>query len=220
MCYACGKDKIVQLPEIKHANISKINDVSPAYLFYDVTQPDSVELNRKNLISTTNWLINVDKRLTLGQAIPKIVFLQDKKRHATMHKNENAKNFFTCNDLSKHTLGFVDFTDVVYHIESSNEYFNKKNPKINFDQYISLKIKSADSILIDFFTNGCNLIQTSNQLNLIKHVKGNLINTGNAFIVLEFSKNLSFQDYMTIKHVLSKLDLKNVTIAHDEFVFN
>ena len=62
---SCGKEKIVQLPEINHSKISKINDVSAAYLFYDVTQPDSVELNRNNLISTTNWLINVDKRLTL-----------------------------------------------------------------------------------------------------------------------------------------------------------
>ena len=76
---SCGQDKTVQLPEIKHADISKINDVSAAYLFYDESKADSVELNRKNLISTTNWLVNVDKRLTLKQIIPHIKFLQDKK---------------------------------------------------------------------------------------------------------------------------------------------
>ncbi len=87
---SCNK-KIVLLPEIQTASITEIIDVSPAYLFYDETQPDSVELNRKNLISTTNWLVNVDKRLTLKQAIPHIKFLQEKKRNSKMHKNESAK---------------------------------------------------------------------------------------------------------------------------------
>ncbi len=54
--FSCGKDKSVLLPEIENANITEILDVSPAYLFYDETQPDSLELNRKNLIGTTNWL--------------------------------------------------------------------------------------------------------------------------------------------------------------------
>ena len=74
MIYSCGNEKILQLPEINHSDITEILDVSHAYLFYDETKPDSIELNRKNLISTTNWLVNVDKRLTLDQAIPSIVF--------------------------------------------------------------------------------------------------------------------------------------------------
>ena len=61
--FSCGNEKALLLPEISHSEISEIQDVSHAYLFYDETQKDSVELNRKNLISTTNWLINVDKRL-------------------------------------------------------------------------------------------------------------------------------------------------------------
>ena len=76
--FSCGNKKILYLPEINYCEISKIQDVSHAYLFYDEIQKDSVELNRKNLISTTNWLINVDKRLTLKQAIPHLKFLQEK----------------------------------------------------------------------------------------------------------------------------------------------
>ncbi len=71
---SCGNKKVLQLPEI-----NDIKDVSAAYLFYDETVIDCIELNRKNLISSTNWLINVDKRLTLKQAIPKIKFLLDKR---------------------------------------------------------------------------------------------------------------------------------------------
>ena len=88
---SCNNNKVVQLPEMEQADITEIIDVSPAYLFYDETKKDSIELNRKTLISTTNWLVNVDKRLTLKQAIPKIKFLQDKKRNAEIH---NLKTIF------------------------------------------------------------------------------------------------------------------------------
>ena len=124
--FSCGNEKSVLLPEIENANITELLDVSPAYLFYDETQPDSLELNRKNLIISTNWLFNVDRRLTLEQAIPKIKFLQDKKRNAEMHKNENAKNYYTCNDTSIQNLGFIEFTDVVYQSMSLRDYFIDK----------------------------------------------------------------------------------------------
>ena len=118
---SCNNERVLLLPEVEQAEVTEVLDVSPAYIFYDETQPDSVLLNRKNLISTTNWLVNVDKRLTLKQAIPHIKFLQDKKRDAKMHKNENAKNYFTCNDTSIGDLGFIEFTDVSFHNNSKKE---------------------------------------------------------------------------------------------------
>lgn len=75
---ACTGDKSVLLPEINGSEITEITDVSPAYIFYDETKKDSVELNRKSLIISTNWLVNIDKRLTLKQALPSIVKLQEK----------------------------------------------------------------------------------------------------------------------------------------------
>ncbi|MFH4964199.1 hypothetical protein V8G69_04280 [Gaetbulibacter sp. M235] len=215
---SCGKEKIVQLPEISHSEISTINDVSAAYLFYNENEPDSIELNRKNLISTTNWLVNVDKRLTLNQVIPKIIFLQEKKRNAEMHKNENARNYFTCNDTSIKNLGFIDFTDVVFHQETSNAYINKKKESVN--QLINIRVHTLDSTYISFISNDTSFTHTTNQKELLKHLKTNLNNQGDAVIVSEFEKTLSFQDYITYKSLISKIDFKNVTIANDEFVFN
>ena len=51
--WSCGNEKVIQLPEIQQTKINEILDVSPAYIFYDETQPDSIELNRKNLIIST-----------------------------------------------------------------------------------------------------------------------------------------------------------------------
>ncbi|WP_375242539.1 hypothetical protein [Lacinutrix sp.] len=150
---ACGKEKSVLLPEIQNTKITEITDVSPAYLFYDETKPDSLELNKNNLIISTNWLVNVDKRLTLKQVIPSIIKLQEKKRNSD-HKNKNARNYFTCNATSIKNLGFVDFTDVVYDYERED-----KDGKIEPENTIFIVVLNLNKIIVypldkeDFETN-------------------------------------------------------------------
>ena len=208
LIFSCGKDKMIKLPEITHSDISEINDVSAAYLFYDETKTDSVELNRKNLISTTNWLVNVDKRLTIKQAIPKIKFLQEKKQKSE-HKNENAKNYFTCNNTSKKSLGFIEFTDVVY---------DTKGGEIGTVNNYSIAVINLNNIII--YPLNQSDYKTS-ITKFIKDINNTLYNDkGNRTISLSFNNNLSFQDYITFKSVISKLDLKNITISNHEFIFN
>ncbi|MCF7568508.1 hypothetical protein L3X37_09040 [Sabulilitoribacter arenilitoris] len=214
LIFSCGKEKVILLPEITHSETTDIKDVSAAYLFYDETQKDSVELNRKNLISTTNWLVNVDKRLTLKQAIPHIKFLQEKKRNSS-HINENAKNYFTCSDISRQNLGFIEFTDV---------YYNKKHiVNVLADNYSSLSnkliinIESLNDIKINSHFNEINITHSNSQeLNQdIKSLSNNKKNT----VMLFFGKNLLFQDYITIKSIISKLNLENITISNNEFIY-
>lgn len=218
MLISCGQEKIIQLPEINHSNISEIQDVSAAYLFYDETLEDGVELNRKNLIGTTNWLVNIDKRLTLKQALPKIIFLQDKKRQAEVHKNENAKNYFTCHDLSRKNLGFMDFTEIMYRQEKAQPFLNSKKAEVQ--QLVNIKVHSLDSTYISIISNETSFTHTSNQKELLKHLSTHLNHQKSTLIISEIKESLSFQDYITYKFILSQIDYKNVTIGNDEFVFN
>ncbi len=221
LCLSCGKDKVVLLPEINTAKITEVNDVSSAYLFYDETQPDSLELNRKNLISTTNWLVNVDKRLTLEQAIPKIKFLQDKKRNAEMHKNENAKNYYSCNDTSIKNLGFIEFTDVVYWEESSVG-IQKKTSQLPKDNTIAMHLKlGLDKKIHITNTNDELSIKTihysefENHLTNLKHQFPNKAIS----IKLNFDEKLSIQDYITFKSLVSNIKLDSITIDNNEFIY-
>ncbi|WNH07697.1 hypothetical protein [Thalassobellus suaedae] len=210
--FSCGKEKVIQLPEISHSDISEINDVSAAYLFYDETKKDSVELNRKNLISTTNWLVNVDKRLTLKQAIPHIQFLQEKKKNSS-HKNKDAKNYYTCNDTSKKKLGFIEFTNVIYRED-------ELTPKQNFyDQYICITAFSSDSLNLSFTTTKTNTFNMFHKKNLLKGIKSNLINNGSAIVYLILDKNLKFQDYISLKAQISNLNTKQIQIDNNEFIY-
>ena len=214
--FSCGNEKVLQLPEISYSEITAINDVSHAYLFYDETQTDGVELNRKNLISTTNWLINVDKRLTLKQAIPHIKYLQEKKINSS-HKNKEAKNYFTCNDTSRKNLGFIEFTDVVYNKESLETYSGKLS---NFED-------SKNSTAIGFgIKNEITIASTSLDNIFIETTKDSLsfylkkCDTANGIILLNFNDGITFNDYIDYKSIASKTDLKLAQVSNKEFIFN
>lgn len=216
--FSCGNEKVIQLPEISHSEIKEINDVSAAYLFYDETLKDSVELNRKNLISTTNWLVNVDKRLTLKQVIPHIKFLQDKKSGSS-HKNKKVKNYFTCNDVSRMDLGFIDFTDIVYYEKSSREYFSETS-ELKLPKRLNIHFDSLEEINLVLVTNDLNF-KKSKKSNLLNEIKNILKNEKeNIEIILDINNLISFQDYISLKLTLQQLALDNVIISNNEFIYN
>lgn len=217
LIFSCGKDKVVQLPEIESAAISEVNDISAAYIFYDENKPDSVELNRNNLISTTNWLFNVDRRLTLKQAIPQIKLLQEKRRNAQIHKNESARNYFTCNDTSKKTLGFIDFTDIVYVDASLDTDAQKVSEMENTTAINTIGLNLSDVVSI-VTPNQEPFVTTIDKNELIDSLSK--MDTIKSFVILNFNKDLSFQDYITYKSMLSKSDFKHLEISHQEFLHN
>lgn len=202
---SCGSDKIVQLPEIKKATITEIHDVSPIYMFYD-EETDSIEFNRKNMIGTTNWLVNIDKRLTLKQILPHLQYLQEKRHGDGMHKNENAKNYFTCHDTSTSNLGFLEFTDVNYHTDESAEDFIEES----IIDYVLVDIpKNANSN----FAN--ELIQDLNYLyKATPELHSKKINA-----VLNFDNSINFQQYILIKSKLGELDNSKILIETNEFIY-
>ncbi|WP_157614243.1 hypothetical protein [Pseudotamlana agarivorans] len=205
---SCGNEKVLELPEINHSEISEINDVSPGYLFYDETQTDSIELNRKNLIVSTNWLINVDKRLSLKQVIPKIKFLQDKKNNSS-HKNENARNYYTCHDLSRKNLGFIDFTDVVYTNEDSISNTTKHPIIVRFDNNDKITLDQKDKDVPTINTNADNLFSDLNK-----------IYTTGSTITLGFHEDLSFQDYIDYKTLFQNKKTTPLKFSKKEFLYN
>ena len=203
---SCNNERVLLLPEVEQAEVTEVLDVSPAYIFYDETQPDSVLLNRKNLISTTNWLVNVDKRLTLKQAIPHIKFLQDKKRDAKMHKNENAKNYFTCNDKSIGDLGFIEFTDINYFFEEIGALDNNNLCLMNVNNLNDVSFSSSVDLNIKFTENNF-----SSAISILEKEFGKSFT-----IVMILNETMSFQDYITLK---SKLVSFQNSISDNEFIF-
>ncbi|MGC1630824.1 MAG: hypothetical protein WA749_01810 [Gelidibacter sp.] len=216
LTFSCNNEKTILLPEIVHADVTEVLDVSPIYIFYDETKTDSLELNRANLITSTNWLVNVDKRLTLGQIIPQIIVLQDKKRNAEAQKNENSRNYYTCNDTSIKNLGFLDFTNVIYKTNyvSPNISADYDNPR---EKRIIIDFKNARDIkLVSVFKDS--IIKKSSLERLKEDIEG-LPQDASYELFLNINDQLNFQDYITFKATLSKVNSSKVTINENEFIY-
>lgn len=204
-------EKIVQLPETTNKDITEVLDVSPVYMFYD-EETDSVEFNRRNMITATNWLVNIDKRLTLKQILPHLQYLQEKRDGNGMHGN-----YFTCNNTDLKNLSFIEFTDVVYHGESSGDYLSKVSDLSDSTNIITIEFNPNDDITI-INPNSESFVTKTNLKNLKASFKE--IDSLKNIIYLNFYEGLSFQEYISYKSLFLELDLKQAKFSNQEFLHN
>lgn len=128
---SCDGNKEIQLPKTDKTIVADVQEHSPIYIFFKVEGKDTIaEVNRKNSISSTNWIFNIDKRLPLHLVVPELIKLQAKK-DGSMHKNEASKNYFSYANEVKKTMAFIPFTMVKFLMEKPKTgavvYFAKNN---------------------------------------------------------------------------------------------
>ena len=87
------------------------------YFFRTKGKDTVAEVNRTNSIISTNWILNIDKRLPLRLVIKEVIKLQEKKRNEVAHKNELAQNYYSYADSIGKNIGFLSFTKVYYKME-------------------------------------------------------------------------------------------------------
>ena len=112
--FSCGEKETILLPKSDSTIIKEVQDYSPIYLFFKTKGKDTlVEVNRKNSISSTNWIFHIDKRLPLRLVVPEIIKLQDKKE-GSAHKSESSENYFSYSDSLHKNLAFIPFTKLKF----------------------------------------------------------------------------------------------------------
>jgi hypothetical protein len=167
--FSCGDKETIWLPKSDVTLVKDVQDYSPIYLFFKTKGKDTlIEVNRKNSISSTNWIFHIDKRLPLRLVIPEIMKLQAKKE-GSAHKSETSENYFSYSDSVHKNLAFFHFTKVNYQLakpkSSSIVYFSKKgdalqklknslgtttlefDKNMTFEKYIQYKIAIQKSHL-------------------------------------------------------------------------
>ena len=162
-------------------------------------------------------MVNVDKRLTLKQAIPRIKYLQEKKANGA-HKNESAKNYFTCHDTSRNNLGFMEFTDTNYNNEPIANLMLNSNFKGKHNiiiHYITEKDIRIISLFESSFMKDTNVSQLIDDINSSEYIKKN-----KNPIVLSFDENILFDDYVAFKSIVYKLNAINRIISNNEYISN
>ena len=139
LLFSCGNKEDILLPKSNVTIVSNVKDYSPIYIFFRTKGKDTLAaVNRNNSIISTNWSLNIDKRLPLRLVIPEVMKLQEKKRSEVAHKNELAENYYSYADSLGKNMAFLPFTKVYYKMEkpmfSFVVFFSKKN-EIFFDGF-------------------------------------------------------------------------------------
>lgn len=145
--FSCN-EKEVFLPEVDVTIVDKVENLSPIYIFFEVKGKDTIaELNRKNAISSTNFIFNIDKRLPLKLVLPEVIKAVAKKE-ASAHKDSTSQNYYSYSNIKKKQLAFVPFTKMNYKLEKPKSgrtiYFSKNQifvdnvsfEKEKFENYI------------------------------------------------------------------------------------
>ena len=185
LLFSCGKKEDVLLPKSNVSIVKDVQDHSPIYIFFKKEGKDTIaDLNRKNAIISTNWILNIDKRLPLKVVIPQVIKMQEKKRNEKMHQNKESENYYSYADSIGKNLAFLPFTKVFYKMEkpavgSFVVYFKKGKKQVFMgDQEIKIS-----EILKQFYS--------------IKFEKV-------PDLVFLFDKDMSYEEYIQYKILLQK----------------
>lgn len=143
LCLSCGNKEDILLPKSDRTIVKEVQDLSPIYIFFRVNGKDTLaEVNRKNSIITTNWVLNIDKRLPLRLVIPEVMKQQQRKREEKEHRNESAQNYYSYADSTGKNLAFIPFTNVYYKMEKPKKgivVFFAKDGKIKINNKLVSK---------------------------------------------------------------------------------
>ena len=191
---SCGNKEDILLPKSNVTIVSDVKDHSPIYIFFRTNGKDTLaEVNRKNSIISTNWILNIDKRLPLRIVIPEVMKLQEKKRSEVAHKNELAENYYSYADSIGKNLAFLQFTKVYYKMEK---------PKSSFVVFFFNK----NEIFID------GTLGTREELN---QFLTNLPKDKLKIIRFCFDANMSYGTYIQNEIFIQSLKIEN----NEEFIF-
>jgi len=211
-------EKEVKLPQAEVSVLKDIVDHSPIYMFFEVeNEKDTIiDVNRKNSISSTNWVFNIDKRLPLKLIIPEVVKLQEKKASSS-HSKKDAIDVFSYSDSIGKNLAFFPITDVKYKLDNQfSKFFIKKHAK-KYTEYhnFTVNFNKKNEIIVDGFD-----VERKGFVAFIKEFS-DFTNDGKIIMLhLNFDKNLSYDDYLKNKILAWQATNSKVQISSFEFIYD
>jgi len=205
---SCTK-KNVKLPVLNVSGIQDtIYDNSQIWMFLKLQNGDTIaELNRKNSISTTSWIYNIDKRLPLHLVIPHLKKLIEKREKPAMHpKDADDTNYFSYVDSGSNTLSTVQFDVINYVIDKIIDRTKFENDSLTNHLFIDHSKKGIsvnDSLIaIDQFSDYLN--KQPEMIKLKLH--------------LSFDSYLSYGDYLYLKAIIQNNKNNLVQVDETEYI--
>lgn len=204
VAFTSCKNKSLELPQVPISGISEIQNHSQLWVFYEKDNDNiKADLNRKNTIGSTHWIINIDKKLPLSEIIPIFQMIKNKREDKGLHSVEGAKNFLSYSDVLHEKIALFPFDGIQYMMQSSEEMakmeqeipckyilaFSEEAIWLNEHKF---SLKAWDAFSLDSLTPGR--------------------------IQLQFDTQLTYQEYMYYRLSVGEMLPKDVILESTEYV--
>lgn len=203
----CNK-KNVQLPIIGIDGIKEIQNHSSIWIFYEVNKEDTLAvLNKNNKLLNTHWIYNIDRRLTMNKIAPILEEMQKGRNRESIHKIEGMLNYFSYANVISENISLVKFDSIsfIFKDEKIKIYPIEKAEKPN----IQLKITNGTYLIDQESIDSEELLQRLNNI-----ISKDTMSTPK--IILKYPGNLTFQNYLSVKVLLSELRLQ---VDKNEYIY-
>jgi len=217
---ACQSNE-VKVPVNDNAGIPEVWDNSPVYILMNIKDGDTLaEAKLGQTVSTTKWLVAVDKRLTLKQLEPALQKVLKKRHKKSMHSDGKGKLYFTYLDSLQNKISFVEASQMqmMPDFYRSKTYF-KEYPQADkeFDKW-HLLVTPAQFIINDSIILPTNTVKKD----LLKHLNDLGTPTENSRpkkLYLNFDNRLTFDRFLDIYTYFKNHQIKGVGVSPKIFIF-
>lgn len=212
---SCVK-KELKIPTLAEKGIQEINNHSQVWLFLAIENNDTItRVNRKNTISTTHWIFNIDKHLPLKTTIPEIIILQNKHANS-FHSKKGMHNYYSYSDTVSKKLSFLEFDGVDYKTDSIlSKYYIKKNNS-DYLKYNNINLTFNPS---NVYIDDAKIEKSDFKITLLEFI--DFSSEGKQTMLhLNFNENLPYQDYLFYKTMIHNIEGNNILTNQIEFIFN
>ncbi len=212
---SCAKTEI-KIPTAPEKGIHEIYNHSEVWMFFKTVNNDTIaEVNRKNTISTTHWIFNIDKRLPLKTIITPIEEL--KYKHAnSIHSKEGMHNYFSYADTVLGKLSFLEFDLVNYKKDSFLSKHTVAKDSSIYAKFTNIHILTTPN---NIYINSKKVTTKTFKIELLKLLKTTPLQKP-AKLHLNFNKNVLYQKYLFIKTTVYNLNSENTSVNNTEFIFD
>jgi hypothetical protein len=201
--YSCG-DKSLQLPQVAVSGVSDIQNHSEIWVFYKFDDKKiKAEINKNNTITSTHWIINIDKRLPMSEVIPVLQMIKAKRAKKTVHSVDGTFDYLSYSDT-------LDKKIALFRVDSI-QYIT-----LNRKELITIEKEKPCDYTIEFLNDS---FQINNKKYAFSDWKKQLFDSiNNSCIQLQFDKDLSYQNYLKYRLELETFLPEKTKVEHTEYL--
>jgi hypothetical protein len=218
LLFSCSNPDIY-IPVNDNPGQTDVNNLSQVYVFFqtDDTGDTLSDMHKNQIISSTHFVVHIDRRLPLKTIITDLEWLHKKRHKKSIHNVPGMHLFFSHVDSvsNKIRLNVFDSLQIMYPFYYSKEYV-KKYPK----SYAGLHLLHLDLMPGKLVVSDTVFDFPKHKNRLANYIYKQTADSTPTRIVLNADYNVSYDRYNDLYGFLVNLDSNRVRLMHKQFWYN